>query len=183
MTKEKLNNIKNLCKTESIAEYLIQLGNEFDTCDPPTLNRVMLLMYYAQIWSICMNNEVLFDECIKTKGFKVYIPSIEKRYIYCDRCGIVVDYDKEYAEALEDRLGNSHWSAVYEAYRWFERYSTIQLLSWANATNSPLAESFRKKKATSPEDIRKYMFAEENINALSWFDKGLKIHMQHEGWI
>lgn len=175
--------IKELGRTELIAEYLIQLGNEFDTDDPPTLNRIMLLMFYAQIWCICMHNEFLFNENIETRGFRVYLPAVEEKYKRCGRGSILVDYDKEYAEALEDMLDDPHWNAVYESYRWFERYSTSQLLSWANSTKSPLAESFRNKKGTSPEDIRKYMFNEENINELSWFDKGLKIHMRHEGWI
>jgi len=99
----------------TIAEYFIDKANKEKK--PITNKKLQKLLYYAQVWSLVLNDEKLFSERIEAWVHGPAIPTIYRKFkgfefnpIQLDTAGVSFNFSKKQNDLLE-----SIWS-IYGKY-------------------------------------------------------------------
>lgn len=128
----------------TIAEYFIDKSNKEKK--PITNKKLQKLLYYAQVWSLVLNEEKLFSERIEAWVHGPAIPTVYRRFkgfefnpIQLDTTGVSFDFSKKQNDLLE-----SIWS-IYGKYN-------AEYLEALTHSEIPWQEARKETSASEPSN-------------------------------
>lgn len=164
---------QKMSSAELLAEYLIEIGNRSPEEDPPTLNRITLLMYFVNMWNIALRDKAIFLDPVLIVGNKPMIEAVQTKYGHYGVSSIERVFNAELLDSLSVKFPEGEWEVIYKCNEWMRKYSTYTLFSWAFQPGTPLGNSIITRQRVMMKDVRAYVSVTENLKDVPWFDQRL----------